>query len=311
MSWDELFGAPFVERLMISLQEEKEPGLFAGFTSHIGHIGSVSDILIERIITAAEDLWALQLVDNDISVTPTLTSEIMRRVGIEDNNSPVARKLVDKLERCRDGRLRPNEQKLKSIFARIKARQALENDEPKNQFKKGPRIWSIRWDGGETKPFIDSLGLRYYKILIDNPYVTYSAHDLRKLADRMPDVPKPGMALDVADSEALRTYQREREDLQFKLDEAVKNNDAGASDLRIRIEELSRHIQKAYNLHERVRKKKSELERARKSVSAAMDAARKKIFDEGLTDLAAYLDKFIPTGTCLKYHPTHKIDWDT
>lgn len=183
--------------------------------------------------------------------------------------------------------------------------------EPMYRFERNGEYWHIRWNGGETKPIKDSLGLRYYRILIDKPYVTFSAHDLRKLADRVPDAPKPGMSIEVADEEALRAYQREMEDLQFQLEEAIRNQSGGASDLRTRIEELNGHIRKTYNLHECIREESDELERARKSVSAAMDVARKKLSDEGLTDLAVYLDKFMPTGTFLKYHPTHRIDWNT
>ncbi len=182
--------------------------------------------------------------------------------------------------------------------------------EPRYRFEKKGEVWQVRWDGGETVQFKDTLGFCYYRILIDNPYISYSAYELKVLADRATDAPKPGMAIEVADEEARRALCRKMEDLHFRLAEAEKNQDENAADLKAQIEALREHTRSIYNLHHGVRDEANELDRARKSVFAAMDVVRQRLAANGLTDLAAYMDAFMPTGTFMKYHPVHQIPWN-
>ncbi len=182
--------------------------------------------------------------------------------------------------------------------------------EPGYRFEKVGERWNVRWNGGETKTFNNTLGFNYYLILLENPYIPYSAHDLRILAKRIPDAPRPGMAIEVADREALNEIRREMDDLQHQLAEAETNGDGGAQSLKIRIAELEEHVRTTHDLHERIREEGDEIERARKSVSAAMKEVLKRLRAEEMRDLADHLDAFAPTGTIMKYHPINKVSWN-
>jgi len=183
--------------------------------------------------------------------------------------------------------------------------------EPEYMFRKEGRNWRLRWSGGPVAGFSGTHGFRHILILLENPYVDYSALELRRLIGRVADAPMPGMAIKVAGDTRIAEWRIELEDNQRELDEAERDGDKARMDrLKANRDRLVQHIKEIFGMGGRSRTVADAAKNAKDSVIKAINVVHKCLRDEGLTEMSAYLRQTIRTGRSLCYHPPHPIRWN-
>jgi hypothetical protein len=115
---------------------------------------------------------------------------------------------------------------------------------------------------------------------------------------------------DVLDSTAINDYKETYADLCAELEVAKRNNDAGNIEkLKRDIDDFGRQITCATGLGGRKRKLGDEREKARKSVTNAINRAIGSIQRHD-ANLANHLQNSIRMGQSLCYSPDPDVDWD-
>lgn len=113
----------------------------------------------------------------------------------------------------------------------------------------------------------------------------------------------------VLDDEAKARYRRRLEQLDEALDRAsLHSDDRARADLTAEREALLGHLRSAAGLGGRTRRLGDASERARKTVSARIRDALRRL-DEAHPQLAAHLRASVTTGIRCRYDPRERVDW--
>lgn len=183
--------------------------------------------------------------------------------------------------------------------------------EPQYMFQKEGKNWRLRWNGGPVSGFSDTMGFRHILILLENPYVDYSATELRQMVKLVEDTPKPGMAIKVAGDTRIAAWRQELEENKQEYDEAERNADRAKMESLMTVrQQLVQHVRECFGMSGRSRTVSDAGKNAKDSVGKAIDVVHKYLQKEGLGDMSAYLKQTIRTGRALCYHPPHPIHWN-
>ena len=199
-----------------------------------------------------------------------------------------------------------------------------------NLFRREGDSWIVGYDDGEV--FLkDAKGLRYIAFLLRYPKQEF--HVLRliqevvgtasvekgEIVDGMgkEQLAKEGLSIsslgesdEVIDAKALSSYKRQIEDIIEDIQEAEDNSDFNrAETLREQKEFLEEEIIKSSGLMGRIREFDNPSERARKSVTNAINRSLIKIQVEHPA-LGQHLRNSIKTGLSCSYTPDKPTSWD-
>jgi tetratricopeptide (TPR) repeat protein len=171
-------------------------------------------------------------------------------------------------------------------------------------------------DGSTTAHLQDMKGLHYIGQLLRHPGEELHVLDLvgRGLDDgdvRPGRYPGPSVGLPVLDAEARSAYRRRLNELREELAEADAFNDIGRAErARGEIDAITGQLAAAVGLGGRGRVTGGAAERARSTVTHAINAALRKI-GRSLPALADELALRLRTGTFCVYtpDPAHPTDW--
>jgi hypothetical protein len=177
--------------------------------------------------------------------------------------------------------------------------------------------WSIRY-GAAGFRLRDSKGVRYLADLLSAPGREIHALELAGSTEADPSRVSEagGRSLDdglrpdgaggddpVLDRQAITAYRARIEDLQEEVDEAESYADPErATRAREELELLVAELSRAMGLGGRTRSGISASERARQSVTKAIQGTLRRVREHD-PDLAAHLDRSIRTGTFCAYDP--------
>ena len=201
-----------------------------------------------------------------------------------------------------EGEIKP----LASIIAGSSSQQ-----DPQYMFQKEGKNWRLRWNGGPIAGFSDTMGFRHILILLENPYVDYSATELRQMVKLVEDTPKPGMAIKVAGDTRIAEWRQELVENQQEYEEAERNADRAKMESLMTVrQQLVQHVKECYGMSGRSRTVNDAGKNAKDSVGKALDVVHKYLKEEGLGEMSAYLRQTIRTGRGLCYHPPHPIHWN-
>ncbi len=169
-------------------------------------------------------------------------------------------------------------------------------------------VWTLMF-AGKTLRLKDSLGLRYIAQLIGKKRCHIHAAMLKAIASGNQAF-KPLVGTPVADNQAIEKYREQYDDLRSELAEAKANNDlARQEQIQERIDALTKQITSATGFGGRKRKIGDDAERARTSVTNAINRTITKI-EKKHPDLARHLMNSIQTGQYLCYSPETDVAWD-
>jgi hypothetical protein len=113
-----------------------------------------------------------------------------------------------------------------------------------------------------------------------------------------------GQPQNIADKQAIKKFQKELDDIEYELAEAVKNNDIGkVEQLQIKKDELKERLIGSNDTFT------TDVEQARKAVSNAIRKAIKNI-ETHRQDLFQHLNNSIQTGINCTYTPENNITWE-
>jgi hypothetical protein len=176
-----------------------------------------------------------------------------------------------------------------------------------NSFRQEGDTWMLTF-AGKTKPFGNNLGIRCIFHLIASKTRGIDAVRLKALAV-VSKAFAPSAGLTVSDEPALAAYRTEREYLSTELERATKYNDPGVQvKIQSDIDALDRQITASIGFGGRLRETGSVVEKARKSVSKAIERALTQIAYTH-KELAQHLDRFIHKGKLLSYSPDPDVEW--
>ena len=171
-------------------------------------------------------------------------------------------------------------------------------------------------DGSTTAHLKDMKGLHYIRQLLRHPGEELHVLDLigrgleRWRAARPGGSPGPSAGLPVLDAEARSAYRRRLSELREELAEADAFNDIGRAErARGEIDAITAQLAAAVGLGGRGRVTGGAAERARSTVTHAINAALRSI-RRSLPALADELALRLTTGTfCVYTDPAHPTDW--
>ncbi len=180
---------------------------------------------------------------------------------------------------------------------------------PANAFHRDGSVWSVGTDGHAVH-VPDSKGLRDLHHLISQPGVDVPA--VRLLDPDGGEVVVAARRLggdDVLDDEAKARYKRRLTRLDEEIDRAAeRGDDARAAAFDQERAALLEQLRTAAGLGGRTRRLGDEAERARKTVTARIRDAIRKL-DERHPGLAAHLRASVTTGATCRYQPDHPVRW--
>jgi hypothetical protein len=190
-------------------------------------------------------------------------------------------------------------------------------------FRKEGEFWTIRYKG-QTIHLKDSKGLQYLTLLLQHPGREWRAIDILRhfmqpsadpIAQEYSKMPQGqleeehltladlGDAGPMMDAGAEHQYKCRLRELQEELTEAERGNDIErASQARGEIDFITQHLKAASGLGGRERRIGSSAERARTSVTKAINTTLKKI-GKASPALGHHLSKSISTGWICSYTP--------
>ena len=205
----------------------------------------------------------------------------------------------------------------------------------KNVFRKSADYWEIRYQWRKIGPLKDLKGFSYIKVLLNDPSNEYHVLSLSRIfegyglptpneqykkmspeeleEEGLSDKSSPFGGLEVIPPEAMQRMKGRLSELMEDKREYEANNDLiNAAKTQEEVEDFKDYISNAYDINGNLRKTGSATERARKSVSAAIQRGLKKIkkHDEKLW---SHLDKSLSpiSANFLQYTPEEPLDWTT
>jgi len=169
-------------------------------------------------------------------------------------------------------------------------------------------VWTLTY-AGKTLRLKDSLGLRCIAQLISKKGRDIHAAMLRAVASGTTAF-KPLAGTEVLDEQAIHEYREQLDDLESEVQESKENNDfAKQEQIQVKIDALMQQIASATGLGGRKRKSGDDAEKARTSVTNAINRTISKI-EKTHADFARHLMNSIRTGQYLCYSPETDVDWD-
>ena len=177
-------------------------------------------------------------------------------------------------------------------------------------FRREGKKWTVAFDG-KTVYLNDQIGMHYISRLLSSPDRPSHAVLMRAEVAGNMRARAAGSAGIVLDQKALEDYRRRILDLREDLAIADARNDLATQDSAQReLEMVTAEVLQATGLGGKKRKASDDTERARKSVSNAIDRSIKQIKDEH-PKLWRHLRKSIQLGQFPSYSPAEPVTWLT
>ncbi|ACY14107.1 hypothetical protein [Haliangium ochraceum] len=169
--------------------------------------------------------------------------------------------------------------------------------------------WEIWFEGGEPVYVKDRKGLGYIHLLLQSQGSTFSAANLRDAVAGHGQMPIGNLG-PLADTQAIRLYQRRLEALRVDFDIAEEHNDIGRKErILYEIDAIEQELRRTIGLGGRLRQN-SDAERARKSVSNAIHRALQELRGQH-PRLARHLSASLKIGNGVAYLPDSDTEWET
>jgi len=185
-------------------------------------------------------------------------------------------------------------------------------------------FWRITYDGRTTPPLADILGLRYIVCLLRKPGEEISALDLRKavtqdrwVGNNSNEVAEAIGTEDLSETSAetdlgpLANYapaEIEASVDKLRGDKEQERDPAKQAEIQEKIDQIEDYVRKSKNRWGRNRKVADPGDKARKSISTAIDTALGRI-EPYHKDLRNHLKTTIRKGGNFSYHPSPAISW--
>lgn len=201
-----------------------------------------------------------------------------------------------------------------------------------NLFRKDNRVWIIRYQQSDLRPFPDNHGMRYIQYLLEHPNMPIRADRLYAVVHGTPSMGENGLpglsqAHELLDKsaviedvgriqgdreEAIPTqYRKGWEDLQEEEQCALRRDDTTElADIRKRKAKYARFLSSEFGKRGKRRTLLDPYKRQRQTVSAAYKLALKAV-SFALPDLANHLNESIRIGTEFCYTPPSDTTWTT
>jgi hypothetical protein len=178
-------------------------------------------------------------------------------------------------------------------------------------FRRDGDVWTLGFDG-TTVGMPDSKGLADIHRLICNPGVEIAAIELVHGSGEDVARAKSLLGADpMLDEAARRAYRTRLESLEEEIDAALaRNRDDLASSLEAERMAIIGELASATGLGGRDRRLGDDAEKARKTVTARIRDALRRL-DDRHPALAAHLRASVTTGNRCRYQPQRMRDWDT
>lgn len=203
--------------------------------------------------------------------------------------------------------------------------------EQRNVFQLRGHVWMIAFRG-QTIQLRDSIGLRYLAHLLGHPGRDYPARELvatvasemsRRQAEQVPRIREQQAIAEalretsqapadhVVDAQTVRECQVRMKALEFEARQADRDQDREAARrARDEIARIRMYLSASQALGGRPRTFSNENERARKSVSKAINVSLKAI-SSSHPDLGEHLDSALRIGSTCLYRPDPSAAWLT
>ncbi|GII56684.1 helix-turn-helix transcriptional regulator [Planotetraspora thailandica] len=193
--------------------------------------------------------------------------------------------------------------------ARLRIRTPGDAGELDNTFRRDGDVWSLGF-AGRTVHLPDAKGLRDLHQLLSHPGADLPAVRLLDPEAGPLLVAARRLGADpVLDEEAKAGYRSRLDRLDEEIDRAARlGDDRKAAELDREREALLAELRSAAGLGGRDRRLGDESERARKTVSARIRDALRRL-DRVHPELAAHLRAAVSTGTTCRYEPGQEISW--
>ena len=173
-----------------------------------------------------------------------------------------------------------------------------------NIFRLDHDVWTLAWDGSEVR-MPDAKGLRDIHTLVANPRVEISAVDLATQGAAPATSTAP-----VLDQRAKDEYRHRLDTLDDAIDRAVlRQRHDRVSQLEIEREALLDELRRATGLGGRDRRLNDDAEKMRKTVTARIRDALRKL-DDRHPRMAAHLRDSVRTGAHCSYRPPDAVTWE-
>ncbi|WP_206664115.1 hypothetical protein [Thermomonospora catenispora] len=192
---------------------------------------------------------------------------------------------------------------------RVRRSRAGRAGEAGGEFRFDGRVWSLTF-AGRTVHMPDAKGLRDLHRLLSSPGVDVPAVRLANPEGGVEAVAARSLGGDeVLDEEARVRYKRRLAELEEEIDRAVAvGDDARAAAHDRERASLLAELRAAAGLAGRTRRLGDEAERARKTVTARIRDALRRL-ERHHPELAAHLRRSVSTGTACAYRPDERVDW--
>jgi hypothetical protein len=195
------------------------------------------------------------------------------------------------------------ERGLTPIVERLQALQSATPTQSANAFRRERDVWTLVFEGVEAR-MPDAKGLRDLHTLLANPRVDIPAGALATDRSVNADITP------VLDARAKQAYRRRLDELDGELDRAALRGDSTrAENLERERQSLLDELRRAAGLGGRDRAINDERERMRKTVTARIRDALRRI-DDRHPALAAHLRASVHTGAVCGYIPADPVNWD-
>ncbi|PCG81479.1 ATPase, partial [Streptomyces sp. WZ.A104] len=180
---------------------------------------------------------------------------------------------------------------------------------PAAEFRRNGPVWQLRWDG-VTVHVPDAKGLRDLHSLLGQPGADIPAVHLLAPEGGSLVVAAGQLGGDpVLDEEAKRRYKEHLARLDAEIDRAAARDDTRLIEKCDRERQaLLDELRTAAGLGGRTRRLGDQTERARKTVTARIRDALRKL-DTLHPSLAAHLKASVTTGTTCAYRPDQTLHW--
>ncbi len=183
----------------------------------------------------------------------------------------------------------------------------LNEAEPENQFLLSGEFRKITY-AGLTIHLKESAGLWYLALLLGTPNRDLPAIEMASARSGVSPLASTGSLGEVVDRQALAEYKRRLDELDVDLLAATDHHDLGQVErLQLEKQRLLDSLKAATGLGGRIRKK-SDADRSRKSVSAALTRDLDRIAKHHAV-LGQHLANTISQGTQFRYAPQSPIEW--
>ncbi|MCP2293895.1 AAA ATPase domain-containing protein [Nocardia amikacinitolerans] len=181
--------------------------------------------------------------------------------------------------------------------------------QPDNAFRFDGAVWVLRFDG-RTAHLPDAKGLRDLHVLVGHPGQDIPSLELSSAPDK--GIVRAAAALGsdpVLDDRAKASYRRRLSTLDAEIDRATElGHDDRAAELDRERAALLDELRRAAGLAGRTRRLGDDAERARKTVSARIRDALRRL-DGVHPELAEHLRACVSLGVVCRYQPQREIRW--